>query len=100
MRLSANLFGLLQPLQTVLRPSVGEQSSAFRAHRQYLDTQLLVTLVCLTALPIIVLTLGARAALVSVVVVLCLSVLGIVSVTHLKSLTLPTLVGHWPVPAP
>ena len=53
MRLSAKFFGLLQPFQAVLRPSLGEHAEGYAAHRQFLDGQLLVAMACLTALPII-----------------------------------------------
>lgn len=92
MRLSAKFFGLLKPFQTVLRPSLGEHAEGYAAHRQFLDGQLLVAMACLTALPIILLTLGAQgipAALVATA--LCLALVGIVSITHLQSLALPVL---------
>jgi len=92
LRLSAKISGLVQPLQTLLRPSIGEQSAHFQAHRRYLDGQLGLAIACLTILPVVLLTLGAQTPLVAVLGgVLGLSLLGIISVTHLKSLTLPNL---------
>ncbi|MEM1039789.1 MAG: PAS domain-containing sensor histidine kinase [Pseudomonadota bacterium] len=92
MRLSANLIGLVQPFQTVLRPSLGEQAQGYAAHRRFLDGQLLVAIACLTALPIILLTLGAQGTAAALVATaLCLALVGIVSITHLQSLALPVL---------